>query len=120
MRSEALTVDSYLGELPSDRRGPLTQLRTRCRQLLVGFDETMAYGMPSYTRDGTVEIAFASQKAYISLYVLRTDVFDRHRGTFDRASLGKGVVRFRSPERIDMRVIEAILRDTASSPGQVC
>jgi hypothetical protein len=39
----------------------------------------MDFGMPSYKRDGEVEIAFASQKKYISLYILREDVLDAHR-----------------------------------------
>ena len=80
----------------------------------------MVYGMPSYSRDDTVEIVFASQKSYISFYVLRSDVLDRHRDDFDRASLGKGCVRFRTPDLIDLEIVDAILRDTASSRGPVC
>lgn len=44
----------------------------------MGYEESMVYGMP-YSRDGTVEVAFASQKNDISLYVLKQEVFDNHR-----------------------------------------
>ena len=30
--------------------------------------------MPAYQRDGTTEIAFASQKGYISFYLMRGDI----------------------------------------------
>jgi hypothetical protein len=55
----------------------LSEIRTMCRELLTGFDESMSYGMPAYGRDGIAEIAWASQKQYISLYVLRGDVLRR-------------------------------------------
>jgi uncharacterized protein YdhG (YjbR/CyaY superfamily) len=120
MRSSAKTVDAYMNELPAERRDPLAEVRVSCRRSLVGFDEAMVYGMPSYSRDGVVEIAFASQKTYISLYVLRSDVLNRYRGEFSRASLGKGCIRFRSASRIDMPIVEAILAETAASRGPVC
>ncbi len=120
MRSEAPSVDAYMEEVPHARRGALDALRAQCRALLVGFDEAMVYGMPSYSRDGQVEIAFASQKSYISFYVLRSDVLNGHRGEFGNASLGKGCVRFRTPEQIETRVIAALLEDTSASIGPVC
>ena len=120
MRSDALSVDEYLQDVPEARRAALQAVRKRCRKILVGFDEGMAYGMPSYTRDGVVEVAFASQKNYISLYVLRSDVLNEHRHEFESANLGKGCVRYRSPDQIDMDLVDAILEDTAASRGPVC
>jgi hypothetical protein len=35
--------------------------------------------MPGYARDSVLEVSFASHKQYISLYVLKQDVLDRHR-----------------------------------------
>jgi hypothetical protein len=41
---------------------------------LAGFDEVMAHGMPAYERDGASGFAFASQKQYMSSYLMRTEV----------------------------------------------
>ena len=74
MRSNADDVDSYLALVPIERRAVLSRLRDSCRDLLPGFEESVGYGMPAYSRDGSTEIGWASQKRYISLYVLRGDV----------------------------------------------
>jgi hypothetical protein len=50
-----------------------------CRAMLAGFDESMTYGGPCYSRNGEVEVGFASQKNFIGLYILRTDVMNAHR-----------------------------------------
>jgi len=60
MQSEAKTVNAYLQEIPAERVEALTQLRDLCRATLKGFDESMEYGMPSYSREGEVEVVFAS------------------------------------------------------------
>ncbi|MBK5109597.1 MAG: DUF1801 domain-containing protein [Anaerolineales bacterium] len=62
------------------KRAALTKIRELCQEHLAEFEESMQYGMPSYSRDGTVEVAFASQKNNISLYILRTDVLNPYRG----------------------------------------
>jgi len=79
MQSKAENVDKYLEDVPAQRLDALRRLREMCTTHLTGYEESMVYGMPSYSVDGTVEVAFASQKQYISLYILKQDVFDRHR-----------------------------------------
>ena len=56
MQSKAPTVDAYLAEVPADRRAALQEIRRLCKTHLVGFEENMAYGMPGYSRDGTIEV----------------------------------------------------------------
>ena len=90
MRSDAADVDAYLAAVPADRRAVLQAIRAACGELLVGFEESMRYGMPSYLRDGTGEIAWASQKQYISLYVTRTDVVAAHRDRLAGLSSARG------------------------------
>jgi uncharacterized protein YdhG (YjbR/CyaY superfamily) len=82
MQSKAPTVDAYWEEVPPERLAALEQLRSLCRQYLVGFAESMVYDGPCYSRAGTVEVGFASQKNNIALYILRKDVLDRHRDAF--------------------------------------
>ncbi|MEV7413213.1 DUF1801 domain-containing protein, partial [Streptomyces althioticus] len=54
-------LDAYLADVPDYRKVVLTRLRELCRAELEGFAEVMAYGMPTYQRDGVAEIAFARQ-----------------------------------------------------------
>jgi uncharacterized protein YdhG (YjbR/CyaY superfamily) len=120
MQSSVPTVDVYLEEIPRDRLAALTELRRLCREHLIGFDEGMAYGMPCYSRGGTVEVSFASQKQNIALYILRKDVLDAHRDAFPASSLGKGCIRFRNPNTINFAVIEALLRETVTATDEIC
>ncbi len=91
MQSQASTVDQYLTEVPAKRMEALERLRTLCVTHLTGYEESMVYGMPSYSKDGTVAVSFASQKQYISLYILKQEVFDRHRPGVGRSQPGQGL-----------------------------
>jgi hypothetical protein len=77
----------------------------------------MSYEMPAYSRDGFTEIGWASQKRYISLYVLRGDVLDAHRGQLAHLSVGKGCIRYRNPAEVDFAVVRSILSAVAASRG---
>jgi uncharacterized protein YdhG (YjbR/CyaY superfamily) len=120
VQSDAIDVDSYLTQVPEGRRVVLTEIRDACRRLLAGFAESMSYGMPAYSRDGIAEIAWASQKRYISLYVMRADVLDAHRGQLAGLDVGKGCIRYRSPAAVDFAVVRSLLTAVAASRGPVC
>ena len=99
MQSKAETVTEYLQEVPEKRQPALSQLRQLCLEKLAGYEESMEYGMPSYKKkDGEVEVAFASQKNYISLYILKEEVLDKYRKNLAHLNLGKGCVRYRKPQ----------------------
>ena len=122
MQSKAKTVTAYLNEVPAGRKDALKKLRELCRTHLTGFTESMDYGGPTYSRNGEAEVGFMSQKHYIGLYILRTDVMKTHRTQLERrgVSVGKGAIRYSSPERIDYHVVESMLRATVKSTGPVC
>jgi uncharacterized protein YdhG (YjbR/CyaY superfamily) len=120
MQSKASNVGQYLKEVPAERLETLKQLRELCRTTLDGYDESMEYGMPSYTKDGIVEVAFASQKNYISLYILKEPVLDKHRPTLDGLNLGKGCIRYSKPGRINFELVKQLLEDTLVSDAEIC
>jgi uncharacterized protein YdhG (YjbR/CyaY superfamily) len=122
MQSSAKTVATYLKEVPPSRREALVRLRKLCRDTLTGFRESMDYGGPCYSRNGVAEVGFASQKNFIGLYILRTDVMRSHRYllTVKGITLGKGCIRYSKPEHIDFKVVESMLRATVESTGPVC
>ena len=98
VKSKAATVDEYLAESPEERRRALETLRGLCREELAGYEESMEYGMPSYSRDGSaVDVAFANQKGYVSLYVLRESVLKANLHHLEGLSVGKSCIRYRRP-----------------------
>ena len=120
MQSDAATVSEYLKEVPEERISALAQIRKLCQDHLTEFEESMQYGMPSYSRDGTVEVAFASQKNNIALYILRTDVLDQYRDQFTASAIGKGCIRYRNPNKINFDMVAEMLEKTNESTGEVC
>jgi uncharacterized protein YdhG (YjbR/CyaY superfamily) len=102
-------VSENIQAAPEGRRAALERLRDMCREHLPGFAEDMRYGMPSYSRDGEVEVSFADQKRHIALYVLRTDVMAAHSDALKGLDTGKGVIRYTSPRRIDWDVVRSLL-----------
>lgn len=120
MQSTAKNVTRYTEEVPVERRPVLDKLRDLCRDTLVGYEESMSYGMPCYSRRGQ-GIAFASQKHFIALYI-GTDVMDAHRDLLKvkGVSLGKGCIRYSKPEKIDFTVVEKLLKATMESTRGIC
>jgi uncharacterized protein YdhG (YjbR/CyaY superfamily) len=122
MQSTAETVADYLDEIPAERKAAVAKLRDLCCTLLKGFEESMRYGGPCYSRNGEVEVGFASQKNFIALYILRTGVMNAHRDLLKAkgVSLGKGCIRYSKPEKIDFKVVEMMLTATEESTGVIC
>lgn len=122
MQSKAPTVTEYLLGVPEERKAVLKKIRALCRKHLKGFEETMEYGGPVYKRDGVAEVGFASQKHFIGLYILRTDVMNAHAARLagKGISYGKGAIRYSKPEHVDFDVVESMLKATVRSKGEVC
>lgn len=120
VRSDAESIDDYVAAAPEARRAMLAAWRDLCRLRLTGFDEAMRYGMPGYSRDGQVEVGWASQARYLSLYITRTDVLEAHRARLTGLDVGKGCIRYRKPADVDLEVVDSMLKATAATHGPVC
>ena len=117
---EAADVQSYIQKSPEERQVVLTRLRSLCQELLTGYEECIEYGMPAYKSAGAVQVAFASQKQYISLYVMKEDIVDEHRRSLVKCSVGKGCIRFKRPEHINFDVVRSLLTHTRESHSDPC
>jgi uncharacterized protein YdhG (YjbR/CyaY superfamily) len=120
MQSTAVSVDAYIEEAPADRQESLRRLRSLCLECLRGFEESMEYGGPSYRRNGVDEVGFASQKHYLSLYILKKDVLDAHRAELAGISMGKGCIRYTKMAKIDFDLVRRMLKETYASDGPIC
>jgi hypothetical protein len=134
-KSNATTVEEYLGELPAERREVVSAVREMIlRHLPAGYQESMAWGMISYsiplerypeTYNGQPlsYAALAAQKNYYALYL--TCVYGNPeqekwlRDEFQKAGkkldMGKSCIRFK---KLDDLPLEALGRIIASVPPE--
>jgi len=120
MKSEAKTVGDYLLEVPETRIQALNKLRQLCLKHLPKYEESMAYKMPSYKRDGQVEVAFASQKQHICIYFLKHEVMLNNKEQLKGLNHGKGCIRFSNPNKIDYQLLTHLLKQTTESDSPIC
>jgi len=104
--SKATTISAYLKELPAERRAALSELRALIHRVAPKTKEAMKYGLPSF---GDL-CALASQKNYMSLYVCESDIVKAHQAQLGKVSCGKGCIRFKRIEDLNLRSVESILR----------
>jgi uncharacterized protein YdhG (YjbR/CyaY superfamily) len=120
MKSYAKNVDEYLEEVPEERLVTLKELRALCKKLLTGYEESMAYKMPSYKKNDIVEVAFASQKQHICVYILKHDVMLANNEALAGLNHGKGCIRYSNPDKIDFKLISKLLTETVESSNRIC
>ena len=120
MKSHAITVDNYLTQVPEKRASALKKLRKLCLENLPAHEESMAYKMPSYIRNGQVEVAFASQKQHICVYFLIHEVMLNNNESLKGLNHGKGCIRYSNPDKIDYNLIASLLEQTNESDTQIC
>ena len=134
-RSSADTVNEYLAELPPERREALDVVRKVILDHLPdGFDETIAFGMigyvipletypETYNQQPLMYAALASQKNYMSLYLMniygdpeaKEWFIDEYRASGNKLDMGKSCVRFKRLEDLPVDLIgKAIARSNVS------
>jgi len=120
MKSDAKTVDDYLIQVPEKRISALKKLRELCLEYLPTHEESMAYKMPSYKRNGQVEVAYASQKQHICIYFLIHEVMLNNKENLKGLNHGKGCIRYSNPTKIDYKLIASLLEQTNELDTQIC
>nr|WP_162305381.1 DUF1801 domain-containing protein [Brevibacillus laterosporus] len=108
------TVDAYIANAPKDRRDDLNKLRTLLVQEAPNAKELVKYKMPYYELNGQL-FAFASQKQYISLYILNTPVLQRNIKLLHSLKVGKGCIRFNSFDQLPITTIKKILSESVQA-----
>ncbi len=133
VRSAAATVEEYLGELSAERREAVAAVRAvAVANLPEGYVEAMNWGMISwevplerypntYNRQPLMYAALASQKNYMSLYLMcvyadeddRARFEERFRASGKRLDMGKSCVRFRRVEDLPLDLIAETIASTS-------
>lgn len=133
MQSKAKTVKDYLASLPDDRRAELETVRkVILKNLGRGYEEGMLYGMigyyvphklypAGYHCDPSMPIGLgglASQKNYMSVYLMCTYQSTRHAAEFQKAwkatgkklDMGKCCIRFKKADDLALDVLAQTIK----------
>jgi hypothetical protein len=123
MQSAEETVEAYLASLPKDRQKELARLRVLIKKHLPkGFEEGMQFGMigyyiplskypNTYNNQPLGYIAMASQKNYISLYLMSVygeneeQFRSEYKKTGKKLNMGKSCVRFKKFDDLPQELI---------------
>ena len=133
VRSSASTVEEYLDELAPDRRKQIETVRSVVLENLpVGYDESMNWGMitweiplerypKTYNKQPLMYAALASQKNYMSLYLMcvythtgtQTEFERRFRESGKKLNMGKSCVRFKKVDDLPLDLIAETVASTS-------
>ena len=133
VRSAAATVEEYLQELVPDRREDIQAVRELVLDNLPpGYVETMNWGMityeiplerypETYNKQPLMYAALASQKRYMSLYLMcvyshresRIWFEERFKASGKKLNMGKSCVRFRRVEDLPLNLIAETVAGTS-------
>lgn len=129
------TADQYLAQLPPQRRETVSALRQLILQNLPeGYHETILFGMISYVipldtypvtynKQPLSYVALASQKNYVSLYLMgiyaddssRQWFLDQYAASGKKLDLGKACLRFKSLDDLPIDLIAQAVASTSVS-----
>ena len=126
-------VDSFLAQLPADRRREVERVReVLLRHLPVGYEEIVSKGMlvyqvplTRYSRGGRPlwYAAIASEKSYLSLHLMRIyadpaqmrRLEEAFRAAGKKLNVGKACIRFKAADDLELDVIGELV---ASTPAE--
>jgi uncharacterized protein YdhG (YjbR/CyaY superfamily) len=114
MNQSAMTVGSYLRDLPPDRRVAMARVCSMIRRSARGVRESMRYGLAFYELDGPL-FALESGRRHMSLYVAEQDVVLKHKDALPGVNPGKSFIKFSDLNRLPLDVVEKIVRDSVAA-----
>ena len=117
MPEQALTFERYLDGLPAERRGEVERVWRLVRENVPGgYVEEVGPKFLSFKAGDDWYVALASQKNYISLYLMPVYVFPELRAKLDAAGkglkCGKSCVNFKRADELPLEVVAEVVAAT--------
>ena len=117
MSEQTLTFEQYLAGLPPERRGEVERVWRVVRENVPGgYAEEIGPKFISFKAGEDWYVALASQKNYISLYLMPVYVFPELKAKLDaggkRLKCGKSCVNFRRADELPLETIAEIVGAT--------
>lgn len=113
------TIDEYLATIPEEVRPRVEEIRRRAHAVVPGAGETIRYGMPTITLDGSSLVHFAACKRHIAVYPAPELSGDADDAAFDAALAphrgDKGTLRFPLDEPLPADLVAEVVRRLAAA-----
>jgi uncharacterized protein YdhG (YjbR/CyaY superfamily) len=115
MKIEAKDAKGYVAAIPEERRPHVEKLRALVKKAVPRATEGIQWGMLGYAIEGRPFAAIASQKSYLSLYLM--DLYSqpalkkKHEKALAKLKMGKSCINFSSVDELPLDTIAAILRE---------
>jgi uncharacterized protein YdhG (YjbR/CyaY superfamily) len=115
VHSKATTVAAYLKAQPVETREALGTLRQMIREVAPGARESMGYGVATWSAGHRMLFAMARRKNHMALYVGDTPLVAKHRARLGAVDCGRGCIRFKRLEDLDLDGVGALLLEVAAT-----
>ena len=103
------TIDAYIAAFPADVQEILEQIRETIRAVVPDAQETISYGIPTFTLHGRYLVYVAGYKKHISVYPAPMGVAEFHEAVSVYGA-GKGTLKFPLDQPIPFDLIRSIVR----------
>ncbi|HEX6183252.1 MAG TPA: DUF1801 domain-containing protein [Pyrinomonadaceae bacterium] len=114
MSDQALSFERYLAGLPPERRGEVEKVwRVVRKSMPGGYVEEIGPKFLTFKADDDWYVALASQKNYISLYLMPVYVFPELKARLDasgkRLKCGKSCINFKRADELPLEAVAEIV-----------
>ena len=120
MKIAAKDGNEYVAKLPAERQPHIETLRKLVKSEVPAATEGIQWGMLGYAIEGRPFAALASQKQYLSLYLMdlytQPALRKQHEKALAPLKMGRSCINFASVDELPLDAIAAILR---AAPGVV-
>jgi hypothetical protein len=121
------TPEAFLDLLEGARRDDIARLHERVKAVAPGLAAATQSGMLAYGRyeyryasgrEGSwFVLGIASNKAYISMYAPTLDL-EPYVARLPKANLGRGCIRFKRVDDVDLAVLDEVISASAANDGR--
>jgi uncharacterized protein YdhG (YjbR/CyaY superfamily) len=104
------SIDQYIASFPSEVQPTLQAVRQAIRRAIPETEETISYGIPTFTLGGKYVVYFAGWKHHISVYPIPRldDALDQELATYKAA---KGTLRFPLDQPMPLDLIGKVAQE---------